>query len=152
MNTKEYLGQAYKIDQRIKSKMAQVRSLREMATKATNTLSDTPRSASPNIQPMESAIAKIVDLENEITAEIDSLVDKKRELVHAINAVPDIKQRTLLELRYLCFMTWEGIARELSISRTEVYRLRDVSEKNFQIPKNGIVWDGQSDIYLECDD
>ena len=35
MTAKEYLGQAYRIDQRINSKMEQVAALRSLATKAT---------------------------------------------------------------------------------------------------------------------
>ena len=43
MTVKEYLGQAYRIDQRINCKMEQVASLRALATKATATLSNLPR-------------------------------------------------------------------------------------------------------------
>ena len=37
MTVKEYLSQAYRIDQRINSKLEQVASLRALATKATST-------------------------------------------------------------------------------------------------------------------
>lgn len=37
MTVKEYLGQAYRIDQRINSKLEQVGSLRALAAKATST-------------------------------------------------------------------------------------------------------------------
>ena len=50
MTVKEYLSQAYRIDQRINSKLEQVASLRALATKATYTLSDTPPSGSRNVQ------------------------------------------------------------------------------------------------------
>ena len=66
MTVKEYLSQAYRIDQRINSKLEQVASLRALATKATSTLSDTPPSGSRNVQSMENVIVKIIDLENEI--------------------------------------------------------------------------------------
>lgn len=49
MTVKEYLSQAYRIDQRINSKLEQVASLRALATKATSTLSDTPPSGSRNV-------------------------------------------------------------------------------------------------------
>ena len=42
MTAKEYLSQARQIDVRINSKMEQVSSLRDMATKATQTLADMP--------------------------------------------------------------------------------------------------------------
>ena len=57
MTVKEYLSQAYRIDQRINSKLEQVASLRALATKATSTLSDTPPSGSRNVQSMENVIA-----------------------------------------------------------------------------------------------
>ena len=38
MTAKEYLGQAYRLDQRINSKLEQVLSLRELTTKATATM------------------------------------------------------------------------------------------------------------------
>ena len=84
MTVKEYLSQAYRIDQRINSKLEQVASLRALATKATSTLSDTPPSGSRNVQSMENVIVKIIDLENEINEDIDTLVDLKREIVGVI--------------------------------------------------------------------
>ena len=45
MTAKEYLGQAYRLDQRIDSKLLQVESLDSMAKKATATLSDMPFSS-----------------------------------------------------------------------------------------------------------
>lgn len=38
MTAKEYLGQAYRLDQRIDAKIAQVSALNELATKCTATL------------------------------------------------------------------------------------------------------------------
>ena len=76
MTVKEYLGQAYRIDQRINSKLEQVTSLRSLVTKAsTPTFSDMPRSATRNIHSMENLIVKIMDMEREINADIDYLVD-----------------------------------------------------------------------------
>ena len=70
-------------------------------------------------------IGKIVDLETEINADIDMLVDLKREMVAVIKAVENPEYQTLLELRYLCFKTWEQIAVEMNYSIQHIYRLRD---------------------------
>ena len=113
MTAKEYLNQAYRLDQRINSKLEQVMSLRDLTTKATATMSDMP-SGSHNVYKMQDIIGKIIDLENEINADIDQLVDLKREMVSAIKAVEDPEYQTLLELRYLCFKTWEQIAVEMN--------------------------------------
>ena len=47
---------------------------------------------------MEDVICKIVMLENEINAEIDHLVDLKREIREVISAVKNLECQTLLEL------------------------------------------------------
>ena len=116
MTAKEYLTQAYRIDQRINSKLEQVSSLRDLSTKATSTLSDVPPSGTRNVHRMEDVICKIVMLENEINAEIDRLVDLKREIREVISAVKNLECQTLLELRYLCFKTWEQIAVQMNYS------------------------------------
>lgn len=123
MTIKEYLSQAYRIDQRINSKLDQVQSLRELTVKATSTLSDTYSSGNGNKQNMEGVIVKIIDLENEIDEEIDKLVDLKHEIVSLIKQVKNPEYKTLLELRYLCFRTWEQIAVEMRYDLSWIHRL-----------------------------
>ncbi len=134
MTAKEYLGQAYRLDQRINSKLEQVMSLRDLATKATSTLSDVAPSGTRNVHRMEAIIVKIVDLENEINRDIDNLVDLKREMVSVIKAVTDPELQTLLELRYLCFKSWEQIAVEMEYSIQHIFRLHDKSIKEIVLP------------------
>jgi len=123
MTAKEYLNQAYRLDQRINSKLEQVLSLRELTTKATATLSDMPSGGSRNVYRMQDIIGKIVDLENDINRDIDALVDLKREMVTVIKSVADPECQTLLELRFLCFKTWEQIAVEMNYGIDNIYRL-----------------------------
>ena len=134
MTAMEYLSQAYRLDQRINSKLEQVLSLRDLTTKATATMSDMPGGGSRNVYKMQDIIAKIIDLENEINADIDQLVDLKREMVTAIKSVTDPECQTLLELRFLCFKTWEQIAVEMGYSIQHIYRLRDKALKLISPP------------------
>lgn len=135
MTAKEYLGQAYRLDQRINSKLEQVLSLRELTTKATATMSDMPGGGSRNVYKMQDIIGKIVDLENEINADIDKLVDLKREMVAVIKAVENPEYQTLLELRYLCFKTWEQIAVDMKYSTRNIYMLHDAAISAIKIPR-----------------
>lgn len=135
MTAKEYLSQAYRIDRRIDAKIEQVASLRNLATKATSTLSDSAPSGSRNIHRMEDVIVKIIDFENDINAEIDSLVDLKREITSVIKAVPNLEYQTLLELRYLCFKSWEDIADEMNYSIQHIYRIREKAFKEVVVPE-----------------
>ena len=125
MSTKDYLSQAYRIDQRINSKLAQVMSLRDLLGKATGTLSRAPKAATPNPHSMEDTIAKMVDLENEINEDIDALVDLKAEIMRRIKRVENTEYQTILELRYLCFKRWEEIAVDMGYSLRRLYELHD---------------------------
>ena len=80
-------------------------------------------SGNGNKQKMEGVIVKIIDLENEIDEEIDRLVDLKQEIVSMIKQVKNPEYQTLLELRYLCFRTWEQIAVEMSYELRYLHKL-----------------------------
>ena len=134
MTVKEYLGQAYRLDQRINSKLEQVLSLRELTTKATATMSDMPGGGSRNVYKMQDIIGKIVDLEDEINADIDRLVDLKREMVAVIKAVENPEYQTLLELRYLCFKTWEQIAVYMGYESRYLHKLHQRALNACTIP------------------
>ncbi len=135
MSAKEYLSQAMYIDQRINSKLEQVMTLRESATKVTQVMSDMPRSSSPNLQQMENTIVKIVDLENEINRDIDRLVDLKAEVHEVISQLDSPDQQLVLELRYLCFKHWSEIMEIMCCSEPTVYRIHGEALKKIVIPK-----------------
>lgn len=124
------------MDQRINSKLEQIVSLRELATKATSILSDTPPSGSRNVHSMEGIIVKMMELENEINADIDVLVDLKKEIMSIIKKINNPEQQTLLELRYLCFKTWEQIAVDMGYSIQNAYKVHDRALENIVIPKD----------------
>lgn len=123
MSTKEYLSQAHYIDQRINSKLEQVQSLRSLTTKATSTLSDMLGSPNRNLHRMEDIIVKMLDLESEINTDIEQLLSLKSEISSVVKKVENPEYRTLLELRYLCFKTWEQIAVEMDYDLRWVYRM-----------------------------
>lgn len=125
MTAKEYLSQAYKIDNDINSKLEQVASLRDLATKATTTISDMSGSPNRNIHKMEDAIVKSVALEDEINADIHELITLKADITHMIKRVSHRQERTVLEKRYLCFETWEQISVDMGYSIQHTFRLHD---------------------------
>lgn len=136
MTTKEYLNQAYRIDQRINFKMEQLSSLKALSTKATSTLTDMPK-GTRNVHVREDIILKMVDLENKINADIDELVDLKREIVSVIKSVSDKECQMLLELRYLNFLPWERIAFEMHYSLRSVYRMHNSALKKIHKKQGG---------------
>mgnify|MGYP001072810902 CR=1 FL=1 len=122
MTAKEYLSQAYHIDQRINCKMEQIKALRELATKVNSVLSDMPK-ARQSGHIMEKNIAAIIDLENEINNDINKLLNLKKEIAATIRSMNDFECQTLLELRYLNFRTWEQVADKMGYSKQHVFRI-----------------------------
>ena len=90
---------------------------------------------SGNKKLMERIIVKIIDLEHEITQDIDTLVDLKKDIMALIKAVKNPEYQTLLELRYLCFKKWEQIALDMGYTRRHLERMHIKALKSIKINK-----------------
>lgn len=135
MTAKEYLNQAFRIDQRINSKLEQMESLRTLFTRTSSTLSDMPKNPNKDHSRSEELIVKIMMIEDEIKADIDKLVSLKKEVSDVINAVEPVECRMLLELRYLCFHTWEEIAAEMNYTVRNVHLLHSKALGLVKVPE-----------------
>lgn len=122
---KEQLAQAYRVEQRVNTKWEQIRSLRDLAEGTSQNLSDMPGSPNRNISKMENYITKMVDLQAELFADIDTLLDIKKKCMELIKKVDNIDGQLILEKRYLCYEKWETIAVDLGFTVRQVYRIHD---------------------------
>lgn len=136
MTPKEYLEQAYQIDQRINSKLMQVESLKSLATRVTSVFSDMPHSSTPDNRRLEKTMDKIIDLENEILDDVDELVDLKCEINQTVKEVANLEYRTLLEMRYLSFQSWTQIAKALGCSVRNTHYSHEQALKKIKINQN----------------
>ena len=127
MTAKEYLSQAYRIDQRINTKLMRISKLRALAQKCTVAYGGERVAHTRNAASLEDSVMKIMEAENELDAQIDLLVDTKKEIAGVIELVPDVDCRLLLEMRYLVMESWTEIARQMNTYRMRVYRLHDKS-------------------------
>lgn len=135
MSTKEYLSQAFRLNERINSKLEQIQSLNDLATNCSAVISDMPRNPNRGGAPMADAIIKIISLQEEINDDIDKLVDLKRELVSVVKEVKDVECQILLELRYLCFHSWEYIAVEMGYTVRNIHYLHKQALRLLVVPK-----------------
>ena len=88
MNAKDYLQRVRKIDRLIENKLAEAMHWKTVAM-GTSTNSEGERvQSSGSKQKMADAVARYVDIESEINAEIDKLADVRREIVLTIEALP----------------------------------------------------------------
>lgn len=132
MTAKEYLSQARYLDARINTKIKQLEALNTLATSATSVLTGMPHSPNKATSKMADIVGKIVDLQAEINRDIDALVDLKGEMRSKLEMVPAEDYKAILEMRYLCFMSWEQIASNLGLSVPYTYKLHDRALKGFE--------------------
>ena len=140
MTAKEYLSQAYRIDQRINAKLEQLDALRALSRKTTVSYGSEPVSHTRNVTSMEDTIVRLIDLENEINADIDRLVDLKREIYEVLRHVREPELQLLLELRYLCFKNWSEISVAMELEDRYAFKVhsRALTEVEKYIPTRAV--------------
>ena len=136
MNAKEYLKQAYRLNELIKSDLAELESLKALATSISGINYGGERVQGGNLpgSRIESTVMKIIDLENEINREIDRYVDLKAAIRKAINAIPNQNEKLILRYRYIEFLQWPDIQERLGLEERQVFILHGKALKDFKVP------------------
>ncbi len=134
MTAKQYLRQAYRLNELINSDLEEVTELRELSkciqgTNLTGMPGSKTRRQDP---PFVKCVDKIVDLERKIDAEIDRYVELKDEIRKAINFLDNNNERLLLRYRYIEFLTWEQISEKMGISIRTVHRTHARALRNLK--------------------
>ena len=142
MTIKEYLRQAPNIDKRIDAKLEQIERLKSLRERVTVVLSDMPK-AHRQSDRMREITVRIMELEDEVTADIDNFIDIKSDIRKLIGQVKDERYQRVLEYRYLCGYRWEDIAKEMKYELRNIYYLHGYALKSlhcFAHIDNGIVY------------
>ena len=135
MTAKQYLRQAYRLNELIDSDLKELEQLKVLATSISSpNLSGMPSSSKKQEAPFVNVIMKIVDLEKVIDAEIDRFVDLKKEIRTVISNVEDNSQQLCLKLRYLQFLKWESVAAEMDLSLKQVHRIHNEALQTIKLP------------------
>lgn len=133
---KEYLSRLLWIDKRVEDKYLQIEQLRTMAEKTTQILSDMPRNPSAPTSKMEILVVRMVEMENELAQDIESLLTLKKDATARIEALDDMDLQTVLEMRYLSGRPWEEIGDEMNFGSDNLYRLHKKALENLEIPES----------------
>lgn len=135
MTAKQYLGQAYKLNELIDSDLKELEQLKVLSKSISSpNLSGMPSGTRKQEAPFVKTVEKIIDLEKIIDAEIDRFVDLKREIRDVINMVSDNNQKLVLKLRYIQFLKWDAIASEMDLSLKQVHRIHNNALKSIKLP------------------
>lgn len=113
MRAIEFLREIKKLDVKINMDIEDLAALEALSTKTTSFPVEDKVQSSGNQQKMENCTVKMIELKNQINAEIDKLIDRKNE-ARMLLAVCDAECMELLHKRYFMFKTWEQIAVEMN--------------------------------------
>lgn len=116
-----YLKKIKWMDDRIDALIENKKSYIELATKTTSNLGNGAHSSGCQDK-MAEIVAKIADIENEIAARIDRLVDYKNYISKIIDQVQDTECQKILYLKFARYMTMDRIAEVMTMDRSSVYR------------------------------
>lgn len=141
MNAKEYLRQAYRLDQRIQLDTLEVKNLREMAGSVSAIRYDRERvQTSPQAEaPFTRTLERLWDMEKKVAAELDQLSRLKKQLTETVDAVPNTDERLILKYRYILNYTWERIGEELCADERTIRRWHGEALKHVVLPEHPIV-------------
>lgn len=128
-----YLKKFMILDKEIKRKIEEISDWRGRLERITALYSDETKGGGSIYDHKESLMAKIIDLENEVNADIYKLVDIRNAIVQAIESVENDKERLLLEYRYLDGKTFEAIADEMNYNWRWIHRIHKRSIEKIQI-------------------
>ena len=119
-DAKAYLRKIELLDAHIHNKISDLEALKSLVTKVTATISPVCVSGSGNQDKMGDAVAKIIELQDEINRKIDQFVNLKREVSDLLERIEDPDQVKVLHKRYFEYKPWEQIACETGYSYRNV--------------------------------
>lgn len=133
MNAKEYLQQAYRLNELINSNQAELDQLRNLSTSisSVDVSKERVQGGTDSHDKIGTIVAKIVDLNDLINDEIDRFVDLKTDIHTKIMQIPDNTEKLVLKYRYIEFCTWEQIAVKLGFTFQWVHVLHKRALKSF---------------------
>lgn len=137
MIPKEYLKQAYRLDHRINSDIAELGRLREMSTSISSpSLGEKVQTNRNTDAPFVKCLERIYSLEEKINEEIDLLVNLKEEIRSVIDMVSNTDERMVLRYRYIHNYTWEQIGDVLGADSRTVRRWHGQALGHVTLPEN----------------
>jgi len=131
LKAKEYLRQLKMLDRLIENKLAEKEQWKAMATSTTQQLTADRVQTSGNPQKMADAVCKIIEIEAEIDAFVDKLIDTKRDVISTLERL-NPTEYDLLHKVYVQFFTFEEVADKKGKSYSWVTTVHGRALKNVQ--------------------
>ena len=139
MTIKEYLGQAYLLDKRIKSDTMELEELRLMAQTISSPGFEEHYNASKNTDaPYIKTLEKMFDMESKIMTEMNLLLELKEQIRDVISQVEKPEHQMIMRYRYIHNLSWSKIGDKLCADITTVQRWHNKAIAKIKLPPNAI--------------
>lgn len=140
MTVKEYLGQAYLLDKRIKSDTMELEELRLMSQTISSPGFEEHYNATKNTDaPYVRSLEKIMLLEDEVDTKLLLLLNLQKQIEDVIEQLNDVDLQLVLTYRYIHNLSWYKIGMELSIDESTARRWHDKAMARVVVPDNAII-------------
>ena len=133
MNAQEWLEQVRKLDQLISAKLAERDRLKDMATDISPKPMDGMPFDNTGVVPrkMENAVARLIDLADELNKLVDMYTSHKEKVVKALELLPP-NEYGVLHRHYIRYMTWEQVAEDMGFCTVQIWRIRKKALENLR--------------------
>ena len=145
MDVQAWLEKVKELDQLIDMKQIEHKTLISMATNTSpRPMNGIPFSETGVVSnPVEDCVAKLIMINDEINRLVDEFVDHKKQVINMLEKLSD-NECNVLHKRYICYMTWGEIAKDMCCSYMQVWRIKKKAYKNLEnilnvISKNDII-------------
>lgn len=142
MTVKEYLGQGYRLEQRIHLSQLELEQLRDLAKTVSAVGFEEHFNATRNTSaPFENTLMKIMEMEEQERMMIEELLQFKKELKTIIGGIENKDERLVMYYRYCSNMRWTDIADRLGWDARTIKRWHNKAIAKIIIPDNPTIID-----------
>lgn len=135
MNAKQYLKQAYRLNELIESNKKELEDLRLIASSVPGIdySKERVQSSPAGDAGFTRIISKVIELEQAINDDTERMLSLKLEIRETINSLNDNDEKLLLRYRYLNFMQWDDICDSMKVSMRTAHRIHASALNNIII-------------------
>jgi len=131
MNVRAYLNQIRKLDKMIQNKLVEIEQWKSIALGSSISSEGDRVQSSGSQDRMADAVIRYVSIQQEIDADIDRLVDAKREVISTIEQLP-LNEYDILHQVYIQYKTLDVVADEYQKSYSWATTIHGRALKNLR--------------------
>lgn len=140
MTAKEYLNQAYRLENKIKVLKRRIETLKELVTSVSSPGFEEHYNSNRNTNaPFVKTQEKIIECEEETNRRMKLLIELREQILYHIDLMEDPDESLVLEHRYIYNMPWTDIGKELYVDERTVRRWHNKALAHFKVPEKPII-------------